>query len=150
MGTFAVTSLGHRPVEAFHSVGGTTITLGLGAIADRPVLRDGRITVTPVMPLSLTFDHRVIDGTEAADVLAEIEEGLESFKGSGGSRVLTCHGSPDGHVRGIRNTHVAAPALRKPYDRPYTTATNPVFERRFCVPPYSLAGHGLLRRAREP
>ncbi|MCZ4507227.1 2-oxo acid dehydrogenase subunit E2 [Streptomyces sp. ActVer] len=36
-----------------------------------------------MLPLSLTFDHRVIDGAEAADVLAEIEEGLESFKGSG-------------------------------------------------------------------
>ncbi|WP_055614762.1 2-oxo acid dehydrogenase subunit E2 [Streptomyces phaeochromogenes] len=82
-GTFAVSSLGHRPVEAFHSVGGTTITLGLGATADRPAVRDGRVVVAPVLPLSLTFDHRVIDGAEAADVLAEIKEGLESFKGRG-------------------------------------------------------------------
>jgi pyruvate/2-oxoglutarate dehydrogenase complex dihydrolipoamide acyltransferase (E2) component len=79
LGTFAVTSLGHRPVDGFYSVGGTTITLGLGQIADRPVAREGRVLVAPVMRLSLTFDHRVIDGAEAADVLADIKNGLEGF-----------------------------------------------------------------------
>jgi pyruvate/2-oxoglutarate dehydrogenase complex dihydrolipoamide acyltransferase (E2) component len=79
-GTFAVTSLGHRPVDGFHSVGGTTVTLGLGRVVDRPVARDGRVLIAPTMRLSLAFDHRVIDGAEAADVLAEIKDGLESFK----------------------------------------------------------------------
>lgn len=78
-GSFALTSLGHRPVDGFHSVGGATITLGVGRIADRPVVRDGRLAVAPLMRLSLTFDHRVIDGAEAADVLAEIHTGLETF-----------------------------------------------------------------------
>jgi hypothetical protein len=79
-GTFAVTSLGHRPVDGFHSVGGTTVTLGLGRVADRPVVRDGAVRTAPVMRLSLTFDHRVIDGAEAADVLAEIKDGLENLR----------------------------------------------------------------------
>ncbi|MFI9051374.1 2-oxo acid dehydrogenase subunit E2 [Streptomyces sp. NPDC053427] len=79
MGTVAVTSLGHRPVDGFHSVGGTTTTLGLGRTADRPVVRDGRLAVAPVMRLSLTFDHRVIDGAEAADVLGELKDHLERF-----------------------------------------------------------------------
>jgi pyruvate/2-oxoglutarate dehydrogenase complex dihydrolipoamide acyltransferase (E2) component len=79
VGTFAVTSLGHRPVDGFHSVGGTTITLGLGRTADRPVVRDGALAVAPVMRLSLTFDHRVVDGAEAADVLAEIKDAVEGF-----------------------------------------------------------------------
>ncbi|WP_432969504.1 2-oxo acid dehydrogenase subunit E2 [Dactylosporangium sp. CA-233914] len=78
-GTFAVTSLGHRPVDGFYSVGGTAITLGVGQIADRPVAVDGRVAVAPVMRLSLTFDHRVIDGAEAADILAEIKHGLETY-----------------------------------------------------------------------
>lgn len=81
MGTFAVTSLGHRPVDGFYSVGGTTITLGLGRIADRPVARGTEVAVAPLMRLSLTFDHRVIDGAEAADVLADIKQGLEHFTG---------------------------------------------------------------------
>src|SRR5260370_31373436 len=42
MGTFAVSSLGHRPVDGFYSVGGTTITLGVGRVADRAVVRDGQ------------------------------------------------------------------------------------------------------------
>ncbi|RVX38776.1 2-oxoacid dehydrogenase/acyltransferase catalytic subunit [Nonomuraea polychroma] len=80
MGTFAVTSLGHRPVEDFYSVGGATVTLGLGAAQDSAVVRDGEVAVAPIMRLSLTFDHRVIDGAEAADVLAEIKEGLETCR----------------------------------------------------------------------
>ncbi|MGI5350893.1 2-oxo acid dehydrogenase subunit E2 [Streptomyces sp. CA-250714] len=83
-GTFSVTSLGHRPVTSFHSVGGTTVTLGLGAVTDRPVVRDGAVAVAPVLPLSLTFDHRMIDGAEAADVLGDIKQALESFDDDSG------------------------------------------------------------------
>lgn len=79
VGTFAVTSLGHRAVDGFYSVGGTTITLGVGRITDRPVARDGAVEIAPLMRLSLTFDHRVIDGAEAADVLTEIKDALEGF-----------------------------------------------------------------------
>ncbi len=78
MGTFAITSLAHRPVDGFLSVGGATITVGLGRTLDRPVARDGHVTIAPMMRLNLTFDHRVIDGAEAADVLAEIKDALES------------------------------------------------------------------------
>ncbi|MEV4528272.1 2-oxo acid dehydrogenase subunit E2 [Streptosporangium sp. NPDC049304] len=78
-GTFSVTSLGHRAVDGFHSVGGTTITLGVGRIADRPVVRDGEIVIAPVMRLSMAFDHRVIDGAEGADVLTEIKDALEGY-----------------------------------------------------------------------
>jgi pyruvate/2-oxoglutarate dehydrogenase complex dihydrolipoamide acyltransferase (E2) component len=80
-GTFAVTSLGHSAVDGFYSVGGTTITLGVGRIADRPVARDGAVVIAPVMRLVLTFDHRVIDGAEAADVLSEIKDALEAQAG---------------------------------------------------------------------
>jgi pyruvate/2-oxoglutarate dehydrogenase complex dihydrolipoamide acyltransferase (E2) component len=84
-GTVAVTSLGHRPVDGFHSVGGTTITLGLGRVVDRPVVRAGEITVAPVMRLNLAFDHRVIDGAEAADLLADLKQSLESFPAEPGA-----------------------------------------------------------------
>lgn len=80
LGTFSVTSLGHRPVDGFHSTGGTTVTLGLGRVAPRPVVRDGTVAVAPVMRLSLCFDHRVIDGAEAADLLADLKDGVESFR----------------------------------------------------------------------
>lgn len=80
LGTLAVTSLGHSAVDGFYSVGGTTITFGLGRVTDRPVARGGDVIVAPVMKLSLTFDHRVIDGAEAADVLTETKDGLEGPK----------------------------------------------------------------------
>ena len=82
MGTLAVTSLGHSAVDGFHSVGGTTITLGAGRVLDRPVVRDGAIVVAPVMRLNLTFDHRVIDGAEAAEILTELCSALEKFDAS--------------------------------------------------------------------
>jgi pyruvate/2-oxoglutarate dehydrogenase complex dihydrolipoamide acyltransferase (E2) component len=79
VGTFAVSSLGHRAVDDFYSTGGTTVTFGVGRLTDRPVARDGAVVVAPTMRLSLTFDHRVIDGAEAADVLTEVKAGLETF-----------------------------------------------------------------------
>jgi len=92
MGTLAVSSLGHRPVNGFHSVGGTTITLGLGRITDRPVARDGQVAIAPVMRLNLAFDHRVVDGAEAADLLADIKAALEDFE------LPVVHGAEDRSV----------------------------------------------------
>ncbi|MFD6380606.1 2-oxo acid dehydrogenase subunit E2 [Streptomyces albidoflavus] len=85
-GTFAVSSLGHRAVDGFHSVGGTTLTFGVGRIVERPVVRDGEVTRAPVMRLNLTFDHRVVDGAEAADVLTEVKEALEGYSAEEGLR----------------------------------------------------------------
>ena len=41
---------------------GNTAVLAVGRVADAPVAEDGRVVVRPVMPISLSFDHRVIDG----------------------------------------------------------------------------------------
>ena len=41
---------------------GNTAILGVGRIAEAPVAEGGKVVVRPVMPLSLSFDHRVIDG----------------------------------------------------------------------------------------
>lgn len=78
-GTVAVSSLGHRPVDGFHSSGGTAVTLCAGRVVDRPVVRDGQLAIAPVMRLGLTFDHRVIDGATAADVLGDLTRELEGF-----------------------------------------------------------------------
>ncbi|MFC4506754.1 MULTISPECIES: 2-oxo acid dehydrogenase subunit E2 [Streptomyces] len=78
-GTVAVSSLGHRPVDGFHSHGGTAVTLCAGRVVDRPVVRDGQVAVAPVMRLGLTFDHRVVDGATAADVLGDLKHELEGF-----------------------------------------------------------------------
>jgi pyruvate/2-oxoglutarate dehydrogenase complex dihydrolipoamide acyltransferase (E2) component len=50
-----------------------------GHIAERPVAREGTVVIAPIMRLCLTFDHRVVDGAEAADVLADLKAALEGF-----------------------------------------------------------------------
>jgi len=51
--------------------------LGLGKITDRPVVRNGQVVVRRILPLSLTFDHRVIHGAEAARFLNSVITRLE-------------------------------------------------------------------------
>lgn len=52
--------------------------LGLGKIEDRAVVRNGQIVIRKIMPLSLAFDHRVIDGVEAGRFLGVVIEHLEN------------------------------------------------------------------------
>ena len=51
--------------------------LGLGKIEDRPVVRSGQIAIRKMMPLSLAFDHRAIDGVEAGRFLGVVIQHLE-------------------------------------------------------------------------
>jgi pyruvate dehydrogenase E2 component (dihydrolipoamide acetyltransferase) len=52
--------------------------LGTGSISDRPVVREGKVVVRPIMTYSLTFDHRVIDGAPAGKFAARVTELLEN------------------------------------------------------------------------
>ena len=52
--------------------------LGMHAIQDRPVVRDGQIVIRPMMYLALSYDHRVIDGREAVGFLRRVKEYIES------------------------------------------------------------------------
>jgi 2-oxoglutarate dehydrogenase E2 component (dihydrolipoamide succinyltransferase) len=51
--------------------------LGLHAIQDRPVVRDGQVVVRPMMYVALTYDHRVIDGRESVTFLNRVKECVE-------------------------------------------------------------------------
>ncbi len=67
--TFTVTSAGklgglfHTPIVNHPEVA----ILGIGRIAERPVVRDGEIVARPVGTVAVTFDHRVVDGARAAE-----------------------------------------------------------------------------------
>ncbi|QKY16495.1 dihydrolipoamide acetyltransferase family protein [Halorubrum sp. CBA1229] len=54
-----------------------TAILGLGAIEERPVVRDGEVVAAPTLPLSLSIDHRVVDGAVAAEFANTVMEHLE-------------------------------------------------------------------------
>jgi 2-oxoglutarate dehydrogenase E2 component (dihydrolipoamide succinyltransferase) len=51
--------------------------LGMHAILDRPVVRDGQIVIRPMMYLALSYDHRIIDGREAVNFLKKVKEYIE-------------------------------------------------------------------------
>jgi 2-oxoglutarate dehydrogenase E2 component (dihydrolipoamide succinyltransferase) len=52
--------------------------LGLHAIQDRPVARDGNVVIRPMMYVALTYDHRLVDGREAVSFLKRVKEVIEN------------------------------------------------------------------------
>lgn len=77
--SFTITNYGHfggtyaTPVINYPDVA----ILGAGKISDRPWVKDNRIVIRKVLPLSLTFDHRVTDGVDASLFLRKIIGYLE-------------------------------------------------------------------------
>ena len=51
--------------------------LGLHAIQERPVARDGNVVIRPMMYVAVTYDHRIVDGREAVSFLRRIKEIIE-------------------------------------------------------------------------
>lgn len=78
-GTFTVSSLGMFGIESFTAILNTPESgiLAVGAIEKRPVVRDDTIVIRPMMNLTLTFDHRVMDGVPAAQFLGRVKAMLE-------------------------------------------------------------------------
>jgi 2-oxoglutarate dehydrogenase E2 component (dihydrolipoamide succinyltransferase) len=52
--------------------------LGLHAIQERPVAREGQVVIRPMMYIALTYDHRLVDGREAVTFLRRIKEVIET------------------------------------------------------------------------
>jgi 2-oxoglutarate dehydrogenase E2 component (dihydrolipoamide succinyltransferase) len=78
-GTFTITnggiygSLNSTPILNVPQVG----ILGMHAIQDRPVARDGQVVIRPMMNLAVSYDHRVIDGATAVQYLVKIKQMIE-------------------------------------------------------------------------
>lgn len=79
--TFTITNLGaYGSVDAFTPIINLpeAAILGVCRTVDRPVVIDGQIVIRPVMGLSLSFDHRIIDGAPAAEFLKVLIDLIES------------------------------------------------------------------------
>ena len=78
-GTFTITNLGMYGIESFSPIINQpeVAILGVNTMEDRVVVVDGEICVRPIMNLSLTADHRVVDGSEAAKFLQRIKALME-------------------------------------------------------------------------
>ncbi len=78
-GVFSVSNLGTLGVDLFTAIVNPpeAAILALGRVADRVVARDGAAEIRPMVTLTLSVDHRVADGAEAARFLSDLAERLE-------------------------------------------------------------------------
>ena len=79
-GTFAVSNLGMFDVDSFTAIifPPNSAVLAVGAVKEQPVVREGEIKAAQIMKATLSTDHRVADGAEAAQFLMEIKRCLEN------------------------------------------------------------------------
>ncbi|AKL94010.1 pyruvate dehydrogenase complex dihydrolipoyllysine-residue acetyltransferase component PdhC [Clostridium aceticum] len=78
-GTFTITNLGMYGIESFSPIINQpeVAILGVNTITETSVVVNGEIVIKPLMNLSLTADHRVVDGAIAAQFLAKVKEYIE-------------------------------------------------------------------------
>ena len=79
-GTFTITNLGMYNIDAFSAIIAPpqAAILAVGRIADRVVAVNGQPAVRPMMTLTLSSDHRVVDGAQAAVFLNELAEAIRA------------------------------------------------------------------------
>jgi pyruvate dehydrogenase E2 component (dihydrolipoamide acetyltransferase) len=77
-GTFTITNLGAFGIDAFTPIINPpqVAILGVGRVMEKPVIRDGQVAKGSLMYLSLTFDHRIVDGAPAAEFLQSVAKYL--------------------------------------------------------------------------
>ncbi len=78
-GTFTISNLGMFGVEDFIAVINPpqVAILAVGAVKDEPVVRDGELDIAPMLHVTLTCDHRAIDGADGAGFLQTLVELIE-------------------------------------------------------------------------
>ena len=78
--TFSISNLGMFGIETFTSIINqpNAAILSVGAIIEKPVVKNGQIVVGNIMKLSLACDHRVVDGATGAQFLQTLKTYLES------------------------------------------------------------------------
>jgi pyruvate/2-oxoglutarate dehydrogenase complex dihydrolipoamide acyltransferase (E2) component len=79
LGTFTLTNLGAWDIDDFTPIVNhpESAILGVGRIVEKPVARNGQVVIEPRLALSLSFDHRIIDGAPGAAFLKTIKEMIE-------------------------------------------------------------------------
>jgi pyruvate dehydrogenase E2 component (dihydrolipoamide acetyltransferase) len=77
-GTFTISNLGSFGADAFTPIVNPPqcAILGVGRIVDKPVAVAGQVEIRPMLWLSLTFDHRIVDGAPAARFLQQLGDRL--------------------------------------------------------------------------
>jgi pyruvate dehydrogenase E2 component (dihydrolipoamide acetyltransferase) len=78
-GTFTLSNLGMYKVDAFSAIitPPQAAVLAVGRIAERAVPLDGKPGIRPMMTMTLSSDHRVVDGARAAEFLSELADAIQ-------------------------------------------------------------------------
>ena len=78
-GTFTISNLGMFGIEQFVAVLNPpqAAILAVGATVDTPVARDGAVVIRPMLTMTLTVDHRAVDGAAGADFLRTVKQFVE-------------------------------------------------------------------------
>ncbi len=79
-GTFTLTNLGQVEVDAFTPILNPpqAAILGIGRIARKPAVYQDQVAIRSLMTLSLTFDHRIVDGAPAGAFLRDVKRAIEA------------------------------------------------------------------------
>ena len=79
--SITISSLGGFDIDSFTPIVNLpeAAILGVGTAVERPVVKSGQIEIAPIMKLSLSFDHRVVDGAPAARFLQLLKRKLETL-----------------------------------------------------------------------
>jgi pyruvate dehydrogenase E2 component (dihydrolipoamide acetyltransferase) len=82
-GTFTISNLGMYGVDAFQAIVNApqAAILAVGRILEKPVVVKGDVVVRPVLTLTVSFDHRVVDGARGAEFLDTLAELIEEPAG---------------------------------------------------------------------
>jgi pyruvate dehydrogenase E2 component (dihydrolipoyllysine-residue acetyltransferase) len=82
-GTFTISNLGMYRVDAFMAIitPPQAATLAVGTIADRVIPVNGKSAIRPMMTITLSSDHRVLDGARAAEFLTTLAEAIQKPDG---------------------------------------------------------------------
>ena len=77
--SITLSSLGGFDIDCFTPIVNLpeAAILGVGSVVERPVVKAGKIEIAPIMKLSLSFDHRIVDGAPAARFLQLLKRKLE-------------------------------------------------------------------------
>jgi pyruvate dehydrogenase E2 component (dihydrolipoamide acetyltransferase) len=78
-GTFTITNLGMHGVEFFTPIINPpeAAILGVGKITEKPVVINGKVEAKPKIMMSLSYDHRIVDGVPASEFLSKVKEKIE-------------------------------------------------------------------------
>ena len=80
--TFAISNLGMFDVESFSAIiyPPNAAVVAIGSVKEQPAVKEGEIVIARLMKMTISLDHRVVDGAEGAKFLQEVKRLLENPK----------------------------------------------------------------------